>query len=498
MLLPLLLSFKAIYSLIPIILIVLLIAAAGGLTRGVDLFSFLGFGALMGFSSGMGRGKRTGLAGKKYAGGRGALKRIKGQGPIFGKKGVISIKNIRGLAAARSAGGVKAAVNATAVGIAGKKIEEDLKTRGGGALGTGAAMMAGTATPVETQIMRAIRQRMVQLEKQKAAIEEQGVKTEELEEAGKGQRLRVMKGAVYKAKLKNGKIVGYKMYWPYTAAGFVPFFGFVLHSIGRGYAAVRSVSPNYASVYGDEFDTVKKRSEELKNEGRVISNKIEKLDVELFKEQKRVQFGKEYFDQIWKEAIEEAKGKWHAKANELAGEEVFEENAPEGWQRAGYTAAMYGGTVGAVGGLKAAYRGYKRVRSGANYRSEQLRAPGRGGTQRGSKAWTTMHVRNVEAMQRSAQRFGQTKERLEKEMEELRAARATAQTQGEKRLIKAKLRAAQGEHEYISKVLSDIEKGTGQDIMTSFKLAMRGETVKGRKGAPKLAELKKRAKPPKD
>ncbi|MEM0150014.1 MAG: hypothetical protein QXW10_03905, partial [Candidatus Micrarchaeaceae archaeon] len=75
---PILLSFNAVYVLIPILIIVILIAAAAGLTRGTDIFALLGFGTIMGFTSGMGAGRVKGLAGRKYgSGGAAGAARIK-------------------------------------------------------------------------------------------------------------------------------------------------------------------------------------------------------------------------------------------------------------------------------------------------------------------------------------------------------------------------------------------------------------------------------------
>lgn len=51
-----LMSLSAIYALIPLIIIIILIAAAAGLSRGADLFSLLGFGALIGIARGTGVG----------------------------------------------------------------------------------------------------------------------------------------------------------------------------------------------------------------------------------------------------------------------------------------------------------------------------------------------------------------------------------------------------------------------------------------------------------
>ncbi len=50
------LSFQAILTLIPIIVIIILIGAAAGLSRGSNIFTFFGFGSLLGFSKGIGGG----------------------------------------------------------------------------------------------------------------------------------------------------------------------------------------------------------------------------------------------------------------------------------------------------------------------------------------------------------------------------------------------------------------------------------------------------------
>lgn len=63
-LLAVILSFNAIYSLIPIIVIIIVIAAAAGLARGYDVFSIFGIGALIGF----GEQAKKGLKGSQYHG----------------------------------------------------------------------------------------------------------------------------------------------------------------------------------------------------------------------------------------------------------------------------------------------------------------------------------------------------------------------------------------------------------------------------------------------
>lgn len=55
-LVPVVLSIGAIYALIPLMIIVALIAAAAGLSRGANIFQFFGFDALLGLSSGVGAG----------------------------------------------------------------------------------------------------------------------------------------------------------------------------------------------------------------------------------------------------------------------------------------------------------------------------------------------------------------------------------------------------------------------------------------------------------
>lgn len=65
-LIPVLLSFDIIEALVPVIIILVLIAAAAGLTRGTDIFALFGLGTIMGFAnSGSGRVGR-GLKGTRY------------------------------------------------------------------------------------------------------------------------------------------------------------------------------------------------------------------------------------------------------------------------------------------------------------------------------------------------------------------------------------------------------------------------------------------------
>ncbi|MEM0154480.1 MAG: hypothetical protein QW814_01440 [Methanothrix sp.] len=86
---PVLLSFDLIEAIVPVIIILILIAAAAGLTRGTDIFALFGLGTIMGFANaGSGRvGK--GLKGTRY--GADAMKRGRAAGKAKG--GII--KNIR-------------------------------------------------------------------------------------------------------------------------------------------------------------------------------------------------------------------------------------------------------------------------------------------------------------------------------------------------------------------------------------------------------------------
>jgi hypothetical protein len=70
MLQALVMSLGAIYAFIPIVIIIILIAAAAGLSRGTDLFQIFGIGALIGVGSGIGGG--------------GTGKSIKGFGKSYG------------------------------------------------------------------------------------------------------------------------------------------------------------------------------------------------------------------------------------------------------------------------------------------------------------------------------------------------------------------------------------------------------------------------------
>jgi len=92
------LSFQAILTLIPIIVIIILIGAAAGLSRGSNIFTFFGFGSLLGFSKGIG----SGGAGKsikniKYSKrSNSTLKNIAEMG-IIGKSGKLKLVEARKL-----------------------------------------------------------------------------------------------------------------------------------------------------------------------------------------------------------------------------------------------------------------------------------------------------------------------------------------------------------------------------------------------------------------
>ncbi|MGC8537861.1 MAG: hypothetical protein ACP5MZ_02650 [Candidatus Micrarchaeia archaeon] len=136
---PVLLSFNAIYVLIPVILIIILIAAAAGLTRGTDIFDLLGFGAIMGFTSGMGQGRAKGLRGRKYgAGGAKGAARIKQRAANRKKKkGVAAKVNRKGKGGVVAKGATKFGALGGALAMRGKVRERMLgRVRNQGTLRT--------------------------------------------------------------------------------------------------------------------------------------------------------------------------------------------------------------------------------------------------------------------------------------------------------------------------------------------------------------------------
>ncbi len=103
MLIPVLLSLGALNALVPVIIILILIAAAAGLSRGTDLFALFGVGAMIGMGAGFtqGRGgaaanrlKYNNAARKRYGGtisniGQNAPRKINQMRQINSTKGVI-------------------------------------------------------------------------------------------------------------------------------------------------------------------------------------------------------------------------------------------------------------------------------------------------------------------------------------------------------------------------------------------------------------------------
>jgi len=94
-----LLSFGAVYAYIPVIVIVILIAAAAGLSRGTDIFAIFGVGALIGVGNAGRRGLGSALKYRNDAQSRGrAAGRLKGYyGGKIGKK-VTAVKKSRAAA----------------------------------------------------------------------------------------------------------------------------------------------------------------------------------------------------------------------------------------------------------------------------------------------------------------------------------------------------------------------------------------------------------------
>ncbi len=148
------LSFNAINTLIPIIVIVILIGAAAGLMRGLDIFNIFGFGALMGLTSGAARGRAKGLAGGKHVGKTpGKVQRQSMKKKIFGKGGSIGLKGGKALNFSKDdphGAAARAAMRATR-DSATKSAGEIFKS-GEDALKNSGVMAPASAVPLESAL----------------------------------------------------------------------------------------------------------------------------------------------------------------------------------------------------------------------------------------------------------------------------------------------------------------------------------------------------------
>ncbi len=240
--LAVLLSFNAIYALIPIIVIIILISAAAGLSRGYDIFRIFGIGSLLGFSVGTQRGLRgtayMGRAGhqrsKKPFGGyharipRGTLaKRVPGN--VFGPGGDVAavgkgIRKVYNRAALtqnrfntrnRAAAAIMQARQANATQLA---------------VGAGTAATAvRTATPLESRLQSKIGKKI-------AKSRRINKKIANLEEKMGDERERILfaRGSIYLKKAvydKEAKAIKYT-YQKATLMRSVPVVGAVLSIIG--------------------------------------------------------------------------------------------------------------------------------------------------------------------------------------------------------------------------------------------------------------------------
>ncbi|MDE1854723.1 MAG: hypothetical protein KGH57_00145 [Candidatus Micrarchaeota archaeon] len=126
--LPIVLSFGAIYALIPLLIIIILIAAAAGISRGYDIFSIFGIGVLAGIGGAASRGgKATGsIAGKTAYKGRAGSVLVRPMGKSIAGK-------MLGKGVAGTAGKIKGVGNT----IKAKQLANDLKSmQKGGELST--------------------------------------------------------------------------------------------------------------------------------------------------------------------------------------------------------------------------------------------------------------------------------------------------------------------------------------------------------------------------
>ena len=90
------LSFGGVYAFVPIVIIVILIAAAAGLSRGTSIFSAFGIGAIIGLGGSFGSGGRGKALHKQGYGGRAAQRNL-AKGKVRGRK--LSGKDLKKAAA---------------------------------------------------------------------------------------------------------------------------------------------------------------------------------------------------------------------------------------------------------------------------------------------------------------------------------------------------------------------------------------------------------------
>lgn len=158
-LIAVLLSFNAVYTIVPIIVIVILIAAAAGLMRGMNIFAFFGFNTLTGMSRATAAGRARGLTTGRHVGptknirynrqaGRRTSQKLPGRG-FLGRKSIQE--------AWRKNRFVSRSATTIAAGIFAEKVQGQ----------RGSQTQAGTAAPIgtSTPLARSLEKQRVELKK---------------------------------------------------------------------------------------------------------------------------------------------------------------------------------------------------------------------------------------------------------------------------------------------------------------------------------------------
>lgn len=463
---PFLLSFQAIYSLIPIILIVLLIAGAAGLMRGADMFSFLGFGAVLGFTKGTaGRGS---IAKKKYMGGSKARGRLRGKGTLFGEKGSIAkltgnAKKVAGrfntskrkqqFNAMRKMKGSASSGIGTGIGGAGSTV--------GNAAGSAGSKQASkssrTATPLNAQIMRSMRERRGTSLNQKIdrlnanmRSANSNLKLAKAEESsGNIPKFKMAKGIIFKTQMKNGKVTGYKPIFPVYKGktvkeihplAFVWPIGGLAEGTVKLYTKIRGISPSYKRKVGDKYGSLILESEGLKNERTYLKQKKHATTIKKFKNEKILEMGKGEFNRRWKDALKESNEENTSNISNLA-------NAITGFRD--YSIATK---------KRAAQRG-----------GNVLSAPGSG-----APSWIARSAYNMDV---SGDKFRRRIDELNSDIDKYKAARAGTKNVIEKLAWNKQIKAANAEKDYAQKIVNIVDRGsqsTAGLVTSSFKLALVG------------------------
>ncbi len=346
-----LLSFNAIYALVPLIVILILIAAAAGLTRGMSVFQFLGFGNLLGYSQGMTSGRIKGIT-KAYGGSMAG----RSPGSFKGSPGA------RGRQRLRKYDTMTKEKNPVAKG---KQMINNYKTRN--TIAQQIAVSApppgapkavsgksGSATPLERSLADKIRNIKIQKRQVLGAYSS--------ESNAPQKKLRFANGNLYWRGQES------KAYWLLKK---VPIVGlpFVAASFGNSiYSKLRSSNPMYsakvnaANPLSKNFDIPSKR-QGLAQQYAVLSEKQHALEVK----RKIAEYKRVYGADAYRAALKDARANLYSSpeflrasgvsdaAGKLSGESNMDYVLKYDFLgKATYVASKYGQTAGAfyaIGGM---------------------------------------------------------------------------------------------------------------------------------------------------